>query len=59
MRMLVSFAGGTGHFLPLVPLARAARALPGDVRARRAVDATATVARDVVAGWLVPDGAPR
>lgn len=26
MRMLVSFAGGTGHFLPLVPLARAARA---------------------------------
>ena len=40
-------------------LARVARAVPGELRARRAVDATATVPRAVVSGWLVPDGAPR
>lgn len=31
MRVLFSFAGGSGHFLPLVPLARAVRAAGHDV----------------------------
>ncbi|HEY9344618.1 MAG TPA: hypothetical protein VIQ53_04850, partial [Inquilinus sp.] len=31
MRVLFSFAGGSGHFLPLVPLARAVRAAGHDI----------------------------
>lgn len=40
-------------------LGRVAKALPGELRARRAVDATATVPRATVATRLVADGAVR